>query len=203
MPALMYIIGSPTRVAVGTDLFEIVVTGAYGAFSYAMKGRVEIVAAAVMLIGAAVGAQFGTLATQYVKGLKIRLYFAVTMGLAGVSVILKFIAGTYKAVYSDSLNAWVKSNAAFIEWAKTEGATLNSAKIQVRDWLLLNKAAAKGWFAQQTEAIQQAREVERMWNAYAGYLMLGAAVGLSILIIVRMLQGIRVEKRLRLEKIGG
>jgi uncharacterized membrane protein YfcA len=203
MPALMYIIGSPTRVAVGTDLFEIVVTGAYGAFSYAMKGRVEIVAAAVMLIGAAVGAQFGTLATQYVKGLKIRLYFAVTMGLAGVSVILKFIAGSYKAVYSDSLNAWVKSNAAFIEWAKTEGATLNSAKIQVRDWLLLNKAAAKGWFAQQTEAIQQAREVERMWNAYAGYLMLGAAVGLSILIIVRMLQGIRVEKRLRLEKIGG
>ena len=203
MPALMYIIGSPTRVAVGTDLFEIVVTGAYGAFSYAMKGRVEIVAAAVMLIGAAVGAQFGTLATQYVKGLKIRLYFAVTMGLAGVSVIFKFIAGTYKAVYSDSLNAWVKSNVAFIEWAKTEGATLGSAKVQVRDWLLLNKAAAKGWFAQQTEAIQQAREVERMWNAYAGYLMLGAAVALSILIIVRMIQGIKVEKRLRLEKIGG
>jgi uncharacterized protein len=203
MPSLMYIIGCPTRVAVGTDLFEIVVTGAYGAFSYAMKGRVEIVAAAVMLIGAAVGAQFGTLATQYVKGLKIRLYFAVTMGLAGVSVIFKFIAGTYKAVYSDSLNAWVKSNGAFIEWAKTEGSSLASAKIQVRDWLLLNKAAAKGWFAQQTEAIQQAREVERMWNAYAGYLMLGAAVALSILIIVRMLQGIRLEKRLRLEKIGG
>jgi hypothetical protein len=42
-----------------------------------------------------------------------------------------------------------------------------------------------------------------MWNAYAGYLMLGAAVALSILIIVRMLQGIRVEKRLRLEKMGG
>ena len=203
MPALMYIIGSPTRVAVGTDLFEIVVTGAYGAFSYAMKGRVEIVAAAVMLIGAAIGAQFGTLATQYVKGLKIRLYFAVTMGLAGVSVIFKFIAGTYKAVYSDSLNAWVKSNAAFIEWAKTEGSSLASAKVQVRDWLLLNKSAAKGWFAQQTEAIQQAREVERMWNAYAGYLMLGAAVALSILIIIRMLQGIKVEKRLRLEKIGG
>jgi uncharacterized membrane protein YfcA len=203
MPSLMYIIGCPTRVAVGTDLFEIVVTGAYGAFSYAMKGRVEIVAAAVMLIGAAVGAQFGTLATQYVKGLKIRLYFAVTMGLAGVSVIFKFIAGTYKAVYSSDLNAWVKSNTAFIEWAKTEGSSLASAKIQVRDWLLLNKAAAKGWFAQQTEAIQQAREVERMWNAYAGYLMLGAAVGLSILIIVRMLQGIKVEKRLRLEKIGG
>lgn len=203
MPSLMYIIGSPTRVAVGTDLFEIVVTGAYGAFSYAMKGRVEIVAAAVMLIGAAVGAQFGTLATQYVKGLKIRLYFAVTMGLAGVSVIFKFIAGMYKADYSSSLNAWVKANPAFIEWIKTEGAVLKSAKVQVRDWILLNKGAVKGWFAQQPEAIQQARAVERTWNDYAGYLMLGAAIGLSILIIVRMIQGIRVEKRLKLEKAGG
>ena len=203
MPALMYIIGSPTRVAVGTDLFEIVVTGAYGAFSYAMKGRVEIVAAAVMLIGAAVGAQFGTLATQYVKGLKIRLYFAVTMALAGVSVIFKFIAGSYKAVYSSSLNAWVKSNAAFIEWAKTEGSTLSSAKVQVRDWILLNKSAVKTWFTQQSEAIQQARAVERTWNDYAGYLMLGAAIGLSILIIIRMLQGIRVEKQLKIGKVGG
>ena len=144
MPSLMYVIGCPTRVAVGTDLFEIVVTGAYGAFSYAMKGRVEIIAATVMLIGAAVGAQFGTLATQYVKGLKIRLYFAVTMLLAGVSVIFKHIAGTYKAVYSSDLNAWVKTNPDFLQWAKTEGAKLSSAKVQVSDWIMMNKAAVTG-----------------------------------------------------------
>ncbi len=200
MPSLMYIIGCPTRVAVGTDLFEIVVTGAYGAFSYAMKGRVEIVAAAVMLMGAAVGAQFGTLATQYVKGLKIRLYFAVTMGLAGVSVIFKFIAGTYKAIYSSDLNAWVKTNQAFISWSTTEGHALGSAKVQVRDWILNNKSAVKGWFAQQADAIQQAKAMETMWNSYAGYLMLGAAVGLTILIIWRMLQGIKIEKSLKLGK---
>src|SRR5512139_1080345 len=141
MPSLMYVIGCPTRVAVGTDLFEIVVTGAYGAFSYAMKGRVELIAATVMLIGAAVGAQFGTLATQYVKGLKIRLYFASTMGLAGISVIFKHIAGDYKSVYSSALNAWVKDNPSFIEWAKGEGAVLGSAKVQVRDWILMNKDA--------------------------------------------------------------
>jgi len=203
MPSLMYIIGCPTRVAVGTDLFEIVVTGAYGAFSYAMKGRVELIAAAVMLIGAAIGAQFGTLATQYVKGLKIRLYFAATMFLAGVSVVFKYIAGNYKAIYSSSLNAWVKSNAAFIEWAKTEGSTLSSAKVQVRDWILLNKSAVKGWFAQQPDTVQQAKAMETMWNSYAGYLMLGAAIGLSILIIIRMLQGVKIEKQLRVGKIGG
>jgi uncharacterized membrane protein YfcA len=203
MPSLMYIIGCPTRVAVGTDLFEIVVTGAYGAFSYAMKARVELIAAAVMLIGAAVGAQFGTLATQYVKGLKIRLYFAVTMALSGISVIFKFIAGSYKAVYSSELNAWVKANAAFIEWAKTEGAHLGNARIQVRDWILLNRSAVKGWFAQQSDTVQQAKALETGWNNYAGYLMLGAAVGLSILIIIRMLQGIKIEKQLRAGKTGG
>lgn len=199
MPSLMYVIGCPTRVAVGTDLFEIVITGAYGAFSYAMKGRVEIIAAAVMLIGAAVGAQFGTLATQYVKGLKIRLYFAVTMTLAGVSVIFKHIAGSYKGVYSSDLNAWVKANPDFIQWAKAEGASLGSAKVQVRDWILMNKDAVKGWLAQQSDVIQQAKAMEKTWNDYSGYLMLGAAVGLSILIISKMIQGVRLEKRLAVQ----
>ena len=168
-----------------------------------MKGRVELIAATVMLIGAAVGAQFGTLATQYVKGLKIRLYFATTMVLAGVSVIFKHIAGTYKAVYSSDLNAWVKANPDFIEWAKTEGAKLGSAKVQVRDWILMNKGRCKGWLAQQSDVIQQARAMEKMWNAYSGYLMLGAAVGLSILIISKMIAGIKLEKKLLADqKVG-
>lgn len=198
MPALMYVIGAPTRVAVGTDLFEVMISGAYGAFSYAIKGRVELIAAVIMLIGASVGAQFGTLATQYVKGLKIRLYFAVTMLLAGVSVIFKHISGTYKAVYSSDLNAWVKAHPQFIEWAQAEGAKF-SPKVQVRDWILMNKETVKGWFAQQSDVVQQAKAMEKTWNDYAGYLMLGVACALSALIIVRMLQGIKLEKKLKAE----
>ncbi len=196
MPALIYVIGAPTRIAVGTDLFEVMISGAYGAFSYAIKGRVELIAAVVMLVGAAIGAQFGTLATQYVKGLKIRLYFAVTMLLAGVSVILKHIAGTYKNVYSPELNSWVKAHPQFLEWAQAEGAKF-SPKVQVRDWILMNKEAVKGWFAQQSDVIQQAKAMEAAWNNYSGYLMLGVACALSALIIVKMLQGIKAEKRLK------
>lgn len=195
MPSLLYVIGAPTRIAVGTDLFEVMASGAYGAFSYAMKGRVEIIAAVVMLIGASVGAQFGTLATQYVKGLKIRLYFSVTMLLAGVSVVFKHVAGAHKAVYYSDLSKWVKGNPTFIEWARTDGAKLGSAKVQVRDWILMNKEAVKGWFAQQSDVMQQAKAMERAWNDYSGYLMLGAACGLSALIIVKMVQGVMLEKR--------
>jgi uncharacterized protein len=89
MPVLIYFLGCPTLVAIGTDLFEVMITGAYGGFTYGMKGRVDLVAAMWMLCGAAVGAQLGTIAVKYVRGYKIRLLFAVTIYAACVSVLLK------------------------------------------------------------------------------------------------------------------
>jgi uncharacterized membrane protein YfcA len=89
MPALIYLIGCPTVVAVGTDLFEVMVTGAYGAFTYGIKGRVDLLAAMWMLVGAACGAQLGTVAVKYVRGYAIRLLFAVTIFIACASVLMK------------------------------------------------------------------------------------------------------------------
>ncbi|RJP73475.1 MAG: sulfite exporter TauE/SafE family protein [Candidatus Zixiibacteriota bacterium] len=89
MPALIYLIGCPTAIAVGTDLFSVVFTGGYGCFTYAMKGRVEIIAALIMLCGAAVGAQIGVAAIKYIHGYGIRLLFAIMIILAGGSVALK------------------------------------------------------------------------------------------------------------------
>lgn len=183
MPALLYVIGCPTTVAVGTDLFEVMASGAYGAFTYAMKARVELIAALVMLLGAAAGAQCGTLATKYVKGLTIRLYFAITMLLSGVSVIFKHISSGYRNGYESALNGWVTASTGL------------TGKGEVRDWIALNKSAVKTWLAQQTDLIQTAYTMERAWNSYSGYLMLGAACGLSAVIIVKMLKGIVAERR--------
>ncbi len=89
MPALIYLTGCPTAVAVGTDLFEVMITGTYGAFTYAVKGRIELIAAMWMLLAAAIGAQLGTVAVKYVRGYAIRLLFAITIFVACSSVILK------------------------------------------------------------------------------------------------------------------
>ena len=89
MPALVYLIGCPTHVAVGTDLFEVMISGLYGAFTYTLKGRIEIVAVFVMLTGAAIGAQIGTVATKYYKGYGIRLAFGVAVLCCMISIILK------------------------------------------------------------------------------------------------------------------
>ncbi len=50
MPALIYFIGCPTHVAVGTDLFEVMISGLYGTGTYTYKGRTELVAAVIMLM---------------------------------------------------------------------------------------------------------------------------------------------------------
>ena len=101
MPALIYFIGCPTHIAVGTDLFEVMISGLYGAGTYTFKGRTELLAALIMLCGAAMGAQVGTVATKYIKGYGIRIAFGIAVIGCCVSIIMKliprYIAGT-KAV---------------------------------------------------------------------------------------------------------
>lgn len=89
MPALVYLIGCPTHIAVGTDLFEVMISGLYGAFTFAYKGRIELVAVFVMLTGAAIGAQIGTVATKYARGYGIRLMFGAAVLCCMISIILK------------------------------------------------------------------------------------------------------------------
>lgn len=97
MPALVYLVGCPTHVAVGTDLFEVAISGLYGAASYTFKGRTELVAALIMLVGAAVGAQIGAVATKYIKGYGIRIAFGLAVIGCMLSIILKLLQGQFPA----------------------------------------------------------------------------------------------------------
>ena len=87
MPSMVYVLGVPTHLAVGTDLFEIIISASYGTFSHAIKGNVDILIALVMNTGAAVGAQIGAISTQYFAGPKIRLAF-VPLPLIGAAIVI-------------------------------------------------------------------------------------------------------------------
>ena len=67
MPTLIYLIGLPTIIAVGTTLITVLFSSAYGCFIYAISGRVELIAAISLLIGASVGAQIGATASDTLK----------------------------------------------------------------------------------------------------------------------------------------
>jgi uncharacterized membrane protein YfcA len=106
MPALIYLVGCPTHVAVGTDLFEVTISGLYGAASYSYKGRTELLAAVIMLIGASIGAQIGAVTTKYVKGYGIRVFFGVAVVGCALSIVLKLIPAA-----NPGLRAWLDNAA--------------------------------------------------------------------------------------------
>jgi uncharacterized membrane protein YfcA len=93
MPALVYLLGVPTHVAVGTDLFEIVISASYGTFTHAIKGNVDILVALVMHTGAAIGAQIGATLTEYFHGIRIRLAFAPLPLIGAGLVIYSLVTG--------------------------------------------------------------------------------------------------------------
>jgi uncharacterized membrane protein YfcA len=78
VPAMIYIIGMPTIVAIGTDLFQIVLTSANVTLQQAFVNKtVDLLLALILLAGSTIGAQFGALAGKRLKGEQIRILLAV------------------------------------------------------------------------------------------------------------------------------
>ncbi len=100
MPFLVYGLGIPPAVAIGTDLFQIIVTGTLGAFLYSLGGNVDPVIAIIMFAAASVGTQMGALATRFVNASRILGLFGLTVLNAGVAVGLGQLA---QLIGSDAL----------------------------------------------------------------------------------------------------
>lgn len=94
MPLLVYVLGVPTHVAVGTDLFEIVFSSGYGTITHALKGNVDFLMALVMQTGAALGAQIGATSTRFFAGPRIRLLFSILPVIGAIMVVLTLLGYT-------------------------------------------------------------------------------------------------------------
>ena len=86
MPFLVYGLGIPPAVAIGTDLFQIIITGTLGSFLYSLSGNVDPMIAVIMFAAASVGTQIGALATRFVNSARILGLFGLTVLNAGVAV---------------------------------------------------------------------------------------------------------------------
>ena len=91
MPLMIYLLGVPTHVAVGTDLFEVVISAGFGTVTHALKGNVDVLMALVMGTGAAIGAQIGAVSTRFFAGPRIRLFFSVLPFTGATLVILRLL----------------------------------------------------------------------------------------------------------------
>jgi len=86
MPAMIYAIGAPVPVAVGTDLFEIVFSGGIGSYLYGQGGGVDLGIVVPLLFGSALGARVGSAATAVVDADGIKIYFGGMLLVGSVAV---------------------------------------------------------------------------------------------------------------------
>jgi len=88
VPAMTYILGVSTKVAIGTSLFQMVFTSINVTYQQALtNGTVDAVLAMVLLIGSAVGAQVGAKLGRPLKGHQLR----ILLGLLVIAVTVKLI----------------------------------------------------------------------------------------------------------------
>ena len=86
MPVLVYVVGIPTTVAIGTDLFQVIITGSWGTLLYALGNNVDPLMALIILAAASVGSQIGATATRFVDPGRIRILYGITV-LSGALAI--------------------------------------------------------------------------------------------------------------------
>ncbi len=93
MPAMIYAIGAPVPVAVGTDLFEIVFSGGIGSYLYGQSGGVDLGIVVPLLFGSALGARIGSAATAVVDSEGITVYFGGMLLAGSVAVAIGELGG--------------------------------------------------------------------------------------------------------------
>jgi uncharacterized membrane protein YfcA len=89
VPAMIYILGMPARVVIGTSLAIILVISAGATMVHSLTTRsVDIVLAGLLLIGGVVGAQYGAVLATKLKPDFLRLALAVVILLVGLRMLL-------------------------------------------------------------------------------------------------------------------
>lgn len=117
-PILIYMIGTPTLVAVGTSLINVFLTSCYGTIVYALAGKVEWISVLIILAGSFIGVPVGVSATRYVSAMKIRLLFALFLFSIAISIFLKQINWVTLSTYLMACSAFLISLAILLPLMK-------------------------------------------------------------------------------------
>jgi hypothetical protein len=87
VPAMIYLLGMPTSVVVGTSLFQIIFVTANVTFLQAVNNQtVDILLALLLVIGSVIGAQIGTRLGSRMKGEQLRAILGLMVLAVGARV---------------------------------------------------------------------------------------------------------------------
>lgn len=87
LPIMIYLLGMPTRIAVGTSTIQVLLASCYGMFRHMQQGHVDILLVAFMLAGSIAGVNIGVKIAQKADARDTRKYFAALL-LLGILLII-------------------------------------------------------------------------------------------------------------------
>ena len=93
VPAMIYLMGMPTSVVIGTSLFQIIFVAANVTFLQAVQNQtVDIVLALLLLLGGVVGAQYGSRTATHLPGDALRILLGVLVLLTGGRLLYDLVS---------------------------------------------------------------------------------------------------------------
>ena len=92
IPAMIYILGMPTQIVVGTSLMQIICVTLVSTIMHSFINQtVDVVLSSLLLLGAVIGAQIGTRVMIRLKGEQIRFLFAIIIILVAAVLLLELL----------------------------------------------------------------------------------------------------------------
>jgi uncharacterized membrane protein YfcA len=87
------VLGVPTVVSVGTNLFELLILALYGTFTHSLVGNVDLTLVIILVITTTVGSQLGVLLQKRLVGPRSLQVYIVIIFATIFLMILKFFLG--------------------------------------------------------------------------------------------------------------
>ncbi len=105
VPAMIYQLRMPTSLVIGTSLFQIVfLTAATTVLHSSLNQTVDVVLAALLIVGGVIGAQFGAVAGERLKGEQLRFLLAALVLMVCLRFAWELVAWPTE-LYSISVTA--------------------------------------------------------------------------------------------------
>ena len=92
VPAMIYLLGMPTKVVVGTSLFQIIFVTAFTTLMHAVTSQtVDILLAFLLIVGGVIGAQIGTTIGVRLKAEQLRILLALLVLAVAIKIALDLL----------------------------------------------------------------------------------------------------------------
>lgn len=92
VPAMIYLIGMPTKVVVGTSVFQFLFVTGFTTLLHAVQSKsVDIMLALILLIGGVIGAQIGVSAATRLRPEQLRILLALLVLAVGLKLLFDLV----------------------------------------------------------------------------------------------------------------